>query len=56
MIMGKKKSVILTTQQERDRAGRRHAVKRRLRAVAFSSLSLGFAVTVAGFIAARIVA
>lgn len=44
-----------STQLERDKAGRRHLMRQRLRSIGWSSLSLGFAVTVVGMIATRLV-
>lgn len=53
MTMSSANGVELTAQQERDKVGKRHALKD---AMAWSTLRLGFAVTVVGVIATRIVA
>jgi hypothetical protein len=48
--------VELQTQHDRDKKGRRHALNRRLRSIAWTALSIGFVATVLGYIAIRIVA
>lgn len=48
--------IITMTQKERDSASRRHFMSRRLRSLGMSSLSLGVAVAVLGYIGARLVA
>lgn len=44
------------SQKDRDRAHRRHSMGRRLRSLAWSTLSLGVAATALGLIATRLVA